>query len=235
VTSAADELDLSPLRELTIRRKSTPASTAFENQYLPSGRVQILRRRASELGLEDVPAGWRSADIVHLAPIANEIPIDLAREFSGSFVGLTVQGALRTWDSHGRVTHRNWKSIRELLELADAVVLSLEDLQLEPTVGAEMAAECRTLVVTEGARGATLYEGGRGRSVPPQRAEELDPTGAGDIFAAVFFIRLHETGDAWAAAQLSNRIAARSVERVGLAGAPTAAEARDLLEAARAR
>ena len=59
-------------------------------------------------------------------------------------------------------------------------------------------------------------------SAPPQR--EVDPTGAGDIFAAAFFINLYETDDPWASARFANQVAALSVTRRGLASVPTREE-----------
>jgi sugar/nucleoside kinase (ribokinase family) len=49
----------------------------------------------------------------------------------------------------------------------------------------------------------------------------VDPTGAGDIFAAAFFVALQRVGDAWTAARFANCIAARSVTRAGLKSTPT--------------
>ena len=231
MTSAADSLDLALLRQLTVLRKPASLSTSFENQYRPDGRVQTLLTRAMDLELADVPESWRSAEIVHLAPIAREVHPDVAGAFPRSFVGVTPQGSMRSWDSTGRVSLRPWETVRDLIEQADAVVLSLEDLQLDRSAAASMATHCKTLVVTEGSQGAMLYEPGRVRSVPTIPASEVDPTGAGDVFAAVFFIRLHESGDAWESAVLASQIAAKSVSRPGLAGAPTPTEARAVLQA----
>ncbi len=49
---------------------------------------------------------------------------------------------------------------------------------------------------------------------------EVDPTGAGDIFAASFFVRLHTTRDPWEAARFATNLAAFSVLRVALEGIP---------------
>ena len=225
MTSAADSMDLARLRQLTVVRKSAPVSTSFENQYGPGGRLQTLLTRAVDLELSDLPTIWRSADIVHLAPIACEIPSDLAGAFSDSFVGVTPQGSMRIWDSAGRVTLQSWEAVHDLLHVAAAVVLSIEDLGMDRSAAAAMAAHCKSLVVTEGAQGATLYDQGRVRTVPGLAAREVDPTGAGDVFAAVFFIHLHESGDPWESAVLANQIAAGSVARPGLAGAPSPSEA----------
>jgi len=58
---------------------------------------------------------------------------------------------------------------------------------------------------------------------PPQ-VQELDATGAGDIFAAAFFARFHQTRDPWEAARFAVNLAAHSVTRPGLSGIPTRTE-----------
>lgn len=231
VTSASEALDLAPIRELALSLKLAPVSTSFENRYTSKGRVQTLLGRASDLELADVPLAWRNPKIVHLAPLACEIPAELAQAFPSSFLGVTPQGSMREWDSAGRVRLRSWESVHDLLHAADAVVLSIEDLGMDITAAEAMATHCRVLVVTEAAQGARVYTQRRSESVPAPSRQEVDPTGAGDIFAAVYFIRLQQSGDPWEAAEIANQIAAASVARRGLAGTPTPAEAKAVLQA----
>jgi sugar/nucleoside kinase (ribokinase family) len=49
----------------------------------------------------------------------------------------------------------------------------------------------------------------------------VDPTGAGDIFATVFFAQLQRTGDPQLAAAMATCLAAHSVSRRALEGVPT--------------
>jgi len=51
--------------------------------------------------------------------------------------------------------------------------------------------------------------------------EEVDPVGAGDIFAAAFFSRLQQTRDPWEAARFGTQLASVSVSRRGIEGIPT--------------
>jgi sugar/nucleoside kinase (ribokinase family) len=45
----------------------------------------------------------------------------------------------------------------------------------------------------------------------------VNPTGAGDIFAAAFLFRLHQTkGNPWEAAEFANHVAATSVAQLTL-------------------
>ena len=80
------------------------------------------------------------------------------------------------------------------------------------------------MVVTLGASGALLFQAGQApRAFPGYPAHEVDPTGAGDVFASAFMVQVHKTGDAAIAVDFANRVAACSVERLG--AIPTCMEA----------
>ncbi|HEU5319975.1 MAG TPA: PfkB family carbohydrate kinase, partial [Methylomirabilota bacterium] len=90
-------------------------------------------------------------------------------------------------------------------------------------------------VVTAGRDGALLYVNGERYEVRPRPAREVDPTGAGDVFAAAFLIRYHALGDPWQAAEAAACAASLSVEGEGWAAVPgTEALARALAEYRRA-
>ncbi len=221
VTSGGSGLDLAPLKGLRLVTLPSSEVTSFENRCALEGRLQFLRGRALPLGPQAVPARWRTTPIVHIGPIADEVDPALLRIFPRSLVGLTPQGWMRRWDAQGRVSPTGWEPIAGRLSLADAVVVSLEDLGGDASAAEAMAGACRLLVVTDGPRGARVFVDGRGRQFPAPAVREVDPTGAGDVFAAAFFIRLAECGDPWEAARFANQLAARSVTRQGIAAAPT--------------
>ena len=225
VTAFGDDLDLGPLARVACARTASPSSTTFENIYGPHGRTQFIRARAAALTRLSIPADWRRARLVHLAPLAREFDPAIASGFEAAFVGLTPQGWLREWDAEGRVSRCDWPQAAETLPHVSATVLSLEDFGRDWAVAERWAKQAKVLVVTEGKAGCTVFvrgEGARQFAVPPQA--EVDPTGAGDIFAAAFFVNLYETGDPWASARLANHIAAISVTRPGLEGVPTVEE-----------
>ena len=226
VTAAADDLDLTALADLKVVRKSSAESTAFRNEYTPEGRTQWVTAIAARLGPDDIPASWRATSIVHLAPLALELEPELCHHFEGSFLGLTPQGLMREWDSAGLVSQTRWETRLDWLPYADAVVVSDFDLGMNREFEVELASQCSLLAVTCGSLGVRVYAEGATRSFPAPEQQELDPTGAGDIFAAVFFARLHKSGDPWSAAEFANRLAAPSVAHSGLQGAPIPDEVR---------
>ena len=220
VTAAARGAVTTGLEAVEVCRVLSAASTVFENVYTPAGRVQTLHSRADRLSLAAVPAEWRTAGIIHLAPIADEVDPALASQFPGSFVGLTPQGWMRRWDGDGRVYYSEWTEAAAGLAAASAAVISIEDVEGDWALAERWAAAARVLAVTEGARGATVFAAGERQHFPAPTVTVVDGTGAGDIFAAAFFVRLHHGGDPAEAAQFAIALATDSVTRVGIAGVP---------------
>lgn len=218
------ETALDALNGIPIISVASPQSTIFENIYTEHGRVQYLRAQASAIDFNSVPEAWRRTSIIHLAPIANEMDSSLPKGFSPALLGITPQGWMRQWDAEGRIAPRTWTNAQAALMQADAVVISREDVGGDDELIEHMAHQTRVLAVTEGAAGSVLYwHGDRRRFRAPQVAE-VDATGAGDIFATAFFVRLFATHDPWEAARFATLLASHTVRRVGLDGIPTAAE-----------
>jgi hypothetical protein len=227
VTACGADLDLSPLDGIPVARVASPNSTTFENIYGPRGRQQFLRAQAAPLSATAIPPDWQNAPVVHLAPLIHEIEPTMLAALGGSFVGVTPQGWLRQWDEDGRLRPAvaGWAGAAEAVGRANAVVLSLDDIGRDWAVAERWAKLAAVLVVTEGADGCTVFARGHGtREFVGPRQDEVDPTGAGDVFAAAFFVNFYETEDAWASARFANQVAGLSVTRAGLAGVPSVEE-----------
>jgi sugar/nucleoside kinase (ribokinase family) len=184
---------------------------------------------APRLDYYHIPDPWRSATIVHLAPVAQEVEPSIVRQFSSAMVGITPQGWLRTWDESGHITVGEWPEAPFVLGRAGAAVLSILDVDSEETRIEELAGHCKVLAVTEGAQGARVYWNGDVRRFRSSPVRSIDPTGAGDIFATAFFTRLYTTRDPWEAARFATQLATISVTRPGLAGIPTPEEIQEIL------
>jgi sugar/nucleoside kinase (ribokinase family) len=192
-------------------------STTFENRYTDSGRVQTLHGVAARLGREAVPREWRRPRIAHLGPVMDEVDPELAALFAAAFVGVTPQGWMRAPGEGGIVTRCRWEPPGVVAARADAVVFSVEDARFEESEVLRLVREFRIAVVTDGPRGARIFERGKELAhVPAPSWEDVDPTGAGDIFAAVLFLRLAAGAGVLEAAREASRIAADSVRREGL-------------------
>lgn len=217
VTSASRQAEWSrELPGIAIHKSESRHSTIFENIYTPSGRVQIVRAVADDLLAADVPLSWARAPMVYLGPIANEVDPALIHMFSNSIVGVGPQGWMRRWDEQGRVYQVEWESTVEVLPLAAIAFLSTEDLA-RPALLEQYRRLAHVLVLTDGANGCTVYYQDEERVFLAPVVPLVDPTGAGDIFAASYLVRFHQTGgDLWEAAEFANLIASRSVSFSGL-------------------
>ncbi len=228
VTSSADA-PLSALNGIPMVNVPAEYSTTFENIKTDNGRRQLLHHQAAPILLDHIPQAWRNAPIIHLAPIAHELDSSLPENLSSAMLGITPQGWMRAWDNEGLVSARRWQNSERILNRAGATVLSAEDVNFDLEFVEELARHTRILCLTEGAAGAVLYWNGDRRRFRPPVMDEVDSTGAGDIFAAAFFSRLYHTRDPWEAARFATQLAARSVTRVGLNGIPTLQEIEECL------
>jgi len=224
VTAWGGEVPITILDGIDVQVVPTQYSTTFENRYTPAGRIQHIHHIAPDLSFDNIPETWRRAPIVHVGPIAGEAKTLVDGNFPSSLLGLTPQGWLRRWDSAGRVGPGEWSDAHIMLSRAGAAVLSCEDVGGDEDSIEAMAIACRVLAVTEGPAGARLYWNGDLRRFRAPFLEEVDATGAGDIFAAAFFWRLYMTRDPWAAARFATHLASFSVKRCGLDGIPTQEE-----------
>ena len=218
VTSASPDADLSELRGIPIVCRPASRSTTFENRYGKSGRTQYIHHLARNLSIRDVPELWQSTPIIHLGPIAREIDANMVSSFEGSFVCLTPQGWLREWDENGLISHSEWKGAFSVLPRVNAVVLSIEDVAGDWGY-LEKWAECtRVLAVTLGEKGATVFHNGIRVQLEAPKVKVVDPTGAGDVFASAFFIRLFQSNNPVSSGRFAVSMASSSVEHHGLRG-----------------
>ena len=229
VTASGNETSLEALNGIQVVSLESPQSTTYENIYTEHGRVQYLRAQAMQIDFASVPELWRRASIIHIGPIANEVDSVLLKDFSPALLGVTPQGWMRQRNADGRVSRSEWKNSEPVLQKAGAVVMSREDVNGDDELIEHMAHQTRILVVTESNDGCVLYWNGDRRRFRAPAVHEVDATGAGDVFAAAFFIRLLKTRDPWEAARFATLIASRSVTRVGLAGIPTPQEIEESL------
>lgn len=199
-------------------------STTFENIYENGRRRQMLWDFSGQLTLDHVPTAWRNAPIVHLAPIAQDYSPSLSKHFGNSLICVTIQGWLRAQDDQCNVIFQPHADLEAWLPKIDVLVMSRADVFGDETLLNRYLTLVKLGVETIGPEGCVIYHNSEKTHVAVKPAEEVDPTGAGDIFAAAFFIKYHETKDAVQAAQFANACASMSVGRIGVLGTPTLAE-----------
>jgi 1D-myo-inositol 3-kinase len=234
------------LAKIGLGIRISSATTEFVNIYDKGFRTQYLRARADQLQLEDVPEPWRQASIVLFGPLDQELSPSFIRHFPrshGSIFAATPQGWLRRWDEDGRVWPTPWSYAEDILPLLDVLILSHDDLLPfadgnrtdADAMLSKWSMQVPLLVATDGRHGATLFQHGVAERFPAYAAQEVDPTGAGDVFAAAFLVYYHRHGDPRKAVDFANCVASLSIEHVGIAGIPTMEIVRERIEALETR
>ena len=243
VTRAAPFAPLDALAaEVTVYDAGSPCSTTFENVYKDGQRRQYLHARAQSITAGDIPAALRQASMMLFGPVAQEMQPDLLDCASSATVRAVVpQGWLRTWDTDGLVRPAPWREADSIRGRCNVLVLSVDDLAVRSRTdggrgGVAPASHPRGIpqslaawqrlapfvVITRGRAGADVYADARlAHRARAYRADEVDPTGAGDVFAASFVIGLQQRGDPVWAADFACAAAAFAVEAPGLSGIAT--------------
>ena len=226
VTSARPD-DVERIPGVAARVLPSPTTTTFRNVYRDGRRVQTIEAVAGPIRPDDVPAGWRAAPHVLIGPLAGEIAPEVARLFPSSVVVVSLQGWLRRWGSDRVVRPRSWDGSDVLPHVAAAVVSS-EDTD-DPVAIERWSHLAPVLIVTQGERGARLHTQGAWHDVPPFPSREVDPTGAGDVFAAAYAVSYRETRDPLEAARFASAAASLSVRGHSTSTIPTRPEIARLL------
>jgi 1D-myo-inositol 3-kinase len=207
----------------------SPATTSFENVYGPDGR-RSQRAYAAARTLEPaaLPAAWRRADLLLLAPILGELePAAFVGAVRTRTVGLCVQGLVREVAAGGAVAPRRLVPSAAALAGIDLAVLSEDEIAAQPDLVPRLVAAVPLVALTRGARGADLLGARGGQHVGVHPAREVDPTGAGDVFAAATLLALALGEGPAAAARLGAAAASVVVEGKGGATLARVGEARE--------
>lgn len=207
-------------------------TTIFDNQYDEKGhRQQFILGVAQQLKGHDVPVEWRTSNIAYLCPIADEVSAEVVHCFSeDTLIGATPQGWLRQWNANGRVAAKRWETAKEILPYIDVLILSDEDLRSYPDELEKYIGLAPIVVLTQGARGAILFQNGTQFGSDAYPVTEVDPTGAGDVFAAAFLIDYYQNRSVAAALNFAHCVASFAVEGAGTSRIPKLAQVMSRLQ-----
>ena len=196
-------------------------TTTFQNIYENGVRRQLIKGVSATICPEHVPDKLCDISIVYLCPVANEIKPSVVQRFNNSIIGASPQGWMREWNSKGQVFPRKWDDAPRVLPYIDVLIMSEEDFSSFPEVLEEYAKLVDIMVITKGEKGSTLYHDGKVKDFPAFRTNVVDPTGAGDVFATAFLIKLQQTQDPYEASIFANCTASFVVEKRGTEGIPS--------------
>lgn len=204
---------LAPYREeLALELEEAPCTTSLATTGIGRERAQRMLAWAGEIATEPRV----DTEVLHLAPVARETSARWHGE--AAFVGITPQGLLRTWSGPGERIVLAPLERAQVPERCEAAVLNV----LERPFCEVLWQGSATIAVTdEGAPTELRVPGHAPVRIEVPRIERIhDDMGAGDVFAAAFFIALAEGRDARAATAFANaaaaiRLAGEGPEAVG--------------------
>jgi sugar/nucleoside kinase (ribokinase family) len=217
--------------EVEIVAQDAPATTTFTNLEVAGRRSQTLHAWGDQIDLNGLPALWRSAPAIHLAPVAQEIDPHQVSRLSPHYVGCTPQGWMREWDRArlGAVRRVPLRLPADLLSRIDALVISSEEYVGAREVVAEIGRR-GLAAVTRGAQGADLVDRGRKIDAPVFPVRDVDTIGAGDVFAGALFAARSMREGVMASIRLAAAAAALKVSGRGIDAVPHRAAIEALVE-----
>lgn len=194
------------------------ATTRFVNNYDEDGtRHQVVAARADNIELGPLPDEWRNPDALLLSPVAGELMGFGSGAIEAGAVGAVAQGWLREIGHGGHVSVRTWTTAARDLAGVHVVFLSEHDMPDAKVGSRQLLNHVPMIALTRGVQGLTLLTQKGEYEVPTLPRTEVDPTGAGDVFAAAFLVRYQEVGDPLEAASFAACAASCAVEGVGAA------------------
>jgi sugar/nucleoside kinase (ribokinase family) len=221
------------LRGVEIHWEEAARTTEFENLYEGRERRQRVLGQAAPLtqaSLTSVRERLRNDAAVLYCPVVHETQLPLAAISPEGLSGVAPQGFFRRWNQYGVVEAGEWENAVTALARTDFVSMSEEDHPAPEELAEDFPG--MAFAVTKGAQGARIYSQGDVYDLPAFRAFEVDPTGAGDVYAAAFLLALRERRPVVRAARFAACAAAFSVEARGVEGLPARAAVDARLEAA---
>jgi len=216
----------------------------FDLEIAPSRQTTTLATSGAGLQRSQRVLAWAGelagdlavdSAILHLAPVARETPARWLGQ--SSFLGLTPQGLVRAWTSgeldglaagDGQGPGRDAPGVLSLVspsaqaelvaERCDAVVLSEYERAGASSLIAAATRAGAAVAITNGGKPGTLIapDGTRAQLSVARIEQPRDDLGAGDVFAAAFFVALSEGQSIAAAGAFANAAAAVRIQGSGI-------------------
>jgi sugar/nucleoside kinase (ribokinase family) len=207
-----------------IEKLLAPYATELDLRVIPASHTTTLATTGHGLARSQRVLAWAGrvaephdldSSILHLAAVAHETPTAWSGETG--FVGLTPQGLLRQWKK-GEATSLVALDRASIPSRFDAAVIGERERACCDALFEAAQPIGATVAVTAGGRPTTVYPAGEEQdiqAVVPSIAPARDDLGAGDVFAAAFFVALHDGMSIPRATAFGNAAAALRVTGVG--------------------
>jgi sugar/nucleoside kinase (ribokinase family) len=168
------------------------------------------------------------AEFILLGPILSEVTLDLVKNLRKKYkvpILLDPQGLLRTIHD-GNVSHELSQAFVGIAALSTIIKANEVETRVATGINARLDPEsavralykfgCKIAVVTLAEAGSIIYDGQSIYIIPPYTTKAVDPTGAGDTYAAGFIVKYLETaGNLTAVGCFASAVASVMVENIG--------------------
>jgi tagatose kinase len=172
------------------------------------------RLRPSDLGSAPEGASW-----IHVSGSSLALSDRLAATVLTAVERVLAVGGSVCFDPNWRVGSAGatvaLQGAERLLEVAKLVLPSVGELEALGTSAVALARRGVLVCETDGSNGARLYQGNSTTLIPGIATQEIDPTGAGDVFSGTFLAVFMATADPLRAAHAANAAAAAHVMTMG--------------------
>jgi 1D-myo-inositol 3-kinase len=217
VTACSADFELPRLRRVEWHAVAASETTTFENRYTRGVRRQRVRAVGPALRLADIPEQWQDAPVALLSPVFHDLDPDLPKRLCRGrrLLGIGAQGWLRRRE--GESVYGGVVEPLPAWLAGDVVFVSEEDVT-EPEAVAVWQRRVPLVVLTRGGSGCTIWDATGRHDFAPVPIDEVDPTGAGDVFAVAFLHRYRKAGRIREAAQFAAAAAALAIRGKGAEG-----------------
>jgi sugar/nucleoside kinase (ribokinase family) len=203
-----------------------PYLDEFELQVIPAQQTTTLSTRGTGATRTQHVLAWAGAivepmqldtAILHLAPIARETPVSWGG--CADFIGITPQGLIRHWGQSKDISLVQLDPAL-LPHSFDAAVLSEHERESCHSLFSAAYRCDAPIAITAGSMPTSVHlpvaaDESIVQTILPPQVLPRDDLGAGDVFAAAFFIALSDGRDPLQAAAFANAAAAIRIAGTG--------------------
>jgi sugar/nucleoside kinase (ribokinase family) len=216
ITACGDDYDYEIfLPNIRVCASKSLHTTTFMNDYRADVRKQAIIYNSNKITKNLIPKNWMKPKIFFAGPLLHEIPKSSIGWIQADFSYIVPQGWFRKWNQEGIINIQGNLSDLKFNHRWDLLVLSEEESK---SFTKEQLLDCAKIVcITKSSKGAKIYcETGENYFIPSYIVKDLDPTGAGDIWATAMAIKLHSGSKPIDAGYYASAAAAISIESFGL-------------------
>jgi sugar/nucleoside kinase (ribokinase family) len=205
----------------------------FENAYCSGKRFQKAKA-GDAIYLKDVPQAAFESEALLIGAVLQEVDVEIAAVPRAGLLMLDLQGFLRRLSAAGDVSLHFDARTERVIRNCDILKVDPEEaFVVTGTHQPDRAAQrlhrmgAPVVLITLGARGCWIYDGTKKAAIEAPRIDAVDPTGAGDVFAAAFTSQILKGTGLETAGRFATAAAALSTRSFGPEGVPTLEEIDD--------